>query len=258
IARNEGLLLELDKSKLPNYVNIDPVFQNQYYDPDNKYTIPYAAGTPLIIYDPALVDIEITGYEDLWNPALADSVVVMNDARNVIGITLKTLGASVNTTDPAILAQAREKLLQLKPNIRALDYDTPHQLMISGETAVGYMFTPQIAWTLAERPDLKVVYPKEGMGYGIDSIVVPAHAPHANNAHQFINFLLQPEIGAKIAQVQQYMNCNQAAVPLLESDLKTNNVIYIPGEIRGEAEFIKDVGDALPIYDEIWTAFKQQ
>ena len=89
-------------------------------------------------------DVQIKGYEDLWNPAFADSVVVMDDARNVIGITLKTMGKSFNETDPAVLEEAKAKLLTLKPNIRALDYSTPYNLMIGGETAVGYMFTSQV------------------------------------------------------------------------------------------------------------------
>lgn len=259
IARKEGLLKELDKSKIPNYGNIDPVFQSQYYDPDNLYTIPYAAGTPLIVYDPAYVKVPITGFESLWDPALKDSVVVMDDMRNIAGITLKTLGQSFNTTDPAILAQAREKLLALKPNIRALDYDTPHQLMISGEALVGYMFTPQVCWAISERPDLKVVYPEEGMGgFGIDNVVVPVRAPHPDNAHAFLDFILRPEIGAKIATVQMYINCNKAAVPLLPEEYLSNPVLYIPSELLGQTEFIQDVGDAVTLYNEMWTAFKQE
>lgn len=259
ILRKQGLLAELDKSKIPNYANIDPNFQGQYFDPDDQYTIPYAAGTPLIVYNPNMVDVPITGYESLWDPALKDSVVMMDDMRNVAGVTLKTLGQSFNTTDETILAQAREKLLQLKPNIRALDYDTPHNLMISGEAAVGYMFTPQVAWALTDNPELEVVYPEEGMGgFGIDAIVVPVNAPHKNNAHAFLDFLLRPEIGAQIAEVQQYINCNQAAVPLLSEEYLNNPVVFIPPELLGETEFIQDVGDAILLYNEMWTAFKQQ
>lgn len=259
IVRNAGLLAELDKSKIPNYENLDPNFLGQYFDPDGLYTIPYAAGTPLIVYDPALVDIEVTGYESLWDPALADSIVMMDDMRNVVGVTLKTMGQSFNITDADVLAQAREKLLKLKPNIRALDYDSPHNLMISGEATVGYMFTPQVAWTLSERPDLKLVYPEEGMGgFGIDAVVIPVNAPHKDNAHAFLDFILRPEIGAKIAEVQQYINCNQAAIPLLPESYLNNPVVFIPQELLGETEFIQDVGDAVSIYNEMWTAFKQQ
>ncbi len=258
IARKENLLLKLDKEKLSNWGNIDPVFQSQFYDPDNEYTMPYAAGTPLIIYDPTRVDIEITGYNSLWDPSLKDSIAMMDDARNIIGITLKSIGESFNVTDPAILDKAAEKLMTLKPNIRVLDYNSTHTAMISGEASVGYMFTPAVLWAMEGRDGLEVVYPEEGMGFGIDSVFIPVNAPHPDNAHQFINFMLRPEIGAQIAEVQMYLNCNKAAEPLLSEEYKSNPALYIPSEILGETEFIQDVGDAQLLFNDIWTRFKQE
>lgn len=256
-AREEGLLLALDKSKILNWENIDPLYQGQYYDPEDLYTIPYAAGTPLIVYDPAYVDIEITGYNSLWDESLRDSLVLIDDARNIIGITLKSMGESFNTTDGEILEAAAEKLMQLKPNIRALDYNQPHQILVSGEASVGYMFTPFVELAIWERPDLVVVYPEEGMGFGIDCVFVPVNAPHPDNAHLFLDFLLRPEIGAAIAEVQLYLNCNLAAVDLLSDEYKASPVLFIPDEIKGEMEFIENVGDAQFIYYDIWTRFKQ-
>lgn len=257
IAREEGLLRKLDKEKLPNFQNIDPNFQSQFYDPENEYTVPYVAGTPLIIYDPALIDIEITGYESLWDESLSDSIVLIDDARNIIGITLKTLGASFNTTDPEILQAAEEKLLRLKPNIRVLDYDRPDRAMVSGEASIGYMFTPGVLWALEDRPDLEVVYPQEGMGFGIDNLFIPVNAPHPENAHLFLNFIMRPEIAVNIAEKQAYINCNQAADELLSEEFKQNPVLYIPSEVLGQTEFIQNVGDAQLIYNDIWTRFKQ-
>ena len=106
IARKEGLLMKLDKEKLSNWDNLNPVYLGQFYDPNDEYCVPYAAGTPLIIYDPAYVDFPITGYASLWDERLEDSVVLMDDARNVIGITLKTMGESFNVTDKAVLDAA--------------------------------------------------------------------------------------------------------------------------------------------------------
>lgn len=258
IARKEDLLQKLDKQKLPNWQNLSPVYLGQFYDPDSEYAMPYAAGTPLIVYDPAYVDFPITGYASLWDERLADSIVVMDDARNIIGITLKIMGQSFNVTDEAILGEAGEKLMALKKNIRALDYNTPHMLMISGEAIVGYLFTPQVLLALAERHDLEVVYPEEGMGFGIDCCVVPKNAPHPENAHVFLNFLMEPEIGAQIAQVQLYQNCNKAAEEFLSDEYKANPALYIPSEVLGDAEFIQDVGDAQLLYNDIWTRFKQR
>jgi len=258
IMRKADLLQKLDKSKLPNYGNLGERFISQYYDPDNEYTVPYMAGTPLIVYDPARVDIDITGYGDLWDPSLKDSVVIFDDARLVLGFTLKTLGRSLNETDPAILEQAKEKLMPLLPNIRAFDYNTPDLAMINGETTVGFMFTPQVYFTLLDRPDLKVVYPKEGLGFGIDGLVLSAQAEHVDNAHLFLDYLMRPDVAAHNAMEQCYLNVNEAAEPLLDEDFRNSPVIYIPEDMLVDAEFIKDVGATETLIQEIYTAFKLQ
>lgn len=257
IARKKGLLSELDKTKIPNYDNLDPAFLGQYYDPDNLYTVPYAAGTPLIIYDPAKVTVDIKSFDDLWNPALENQIVMMDDARNVIGITLKSMGKSMNETDPSVLEQAKEKLLKLKPNIHHLDYNNPNDAMVNGEAAVGYMFTPQVILALQERPDLKVVYPSEGMGFGIDSWFVPLNAPHKDNAYAFLNDILDAKTGARVSEQTLYLCPNKASEPYLSEEFKSNQALHIPAEFLGNTEFIEDVGDATEIYDKIWTEFKQ-
>ena len=257
MRKKGGLMKELDKSKIPNYGNIDPNFQSQFYDPDNLYTIPYGPGTPLIVYDPEAVSIDIQGYADLWDPSLKDSIVAMDDGRNMIGITLKTMGKSFNETDPAVLEQAKEKLLELKPNIRTLAMNNLQDVILSGEATVGYMFTSQVVLALQADPDLKVVYPEEGMGFGIDNIFVPAQAPNEDNAYTFINYILDGEVGAKISSQIQYLCPNSAAAEYLPEEYKNNPALYIPSDIMGNTEFIQDVGEAVSIYDKIWTEFKQ-
>lgn len=256
IARKEGLLGKLDKSLLPNIANVDPAYQGQYYDENDEYTVPYIGGTPLIVYNPAMVDIEITGYESLWDPSLRDSVVILDEARNMIGITLKTLGQSFNVTDDGILAQAKEKLMALRPNVRSFNSTTAHLDLVNGECAVAYMYTSYVVRALALDPSLKVAYPKEGMGFGIDCMVVPVNAPHRNNAHAFINFILDAEIGARVAQAQQFISPNAAAYDYLPEDFKRNPALFIPPDILGTPEFIEDLGEYESVYQDIWTQFK--
>lgn len=258
MLRKEGKLLPLNKELLPNYQNLDPAFLGQYYDENNEYTVPYTAGTPLIVYNPDMTDIEITGYEDLWNPAFKDSIVLIDDARNIVGITLKTLGYSFNTTNDAELAQAREKLFQLRPNVRTFNYDTPHNDLISGEVSVGYMFTPFVLLAMDSNPNLKVVYPKEGMGFGIDSLVIPVDAPHPENAHILLNFLLDSEVAGNTAAMQYYLSPVATAYEFIPEYLRDNPAIRIPKEILGETEFIRDVGEYESKYQEIWAEFKLQ
>ena len=256
LMRQEGgLIRELDTSKLSNYGNIDPAYQSQFYDPDNQYTIPYAPGVPLIVYNPETCPVEIEGYADLWNPELADSLVVMDSSRIMVGITLKTMGKSMNETDPEVLGEAEENLLELKPNVRTMAVNDLDTVLTSGEASVGFMYTSQVAKALEANPDLKVVYPKEGLGFGIDCIVVPENAPHADNAYSFIDYCLDPEIGAKISSEILYLCPNQASVEYLPADFR--ETLSLPEEKLQNVEFIKDVGDVANEYERIWTAFKQ-
>ena len=256
--REQGKLLKLDKAQLPNYSNLDPAFLGQYFDENNEYTVPYTAGTPLIVYDPAVVDpdIVIDGYESLWDERLKDSIVVVDDARNIIGITLKTLGQSFNTTDDAVLEQAKEKLFKLRPNIRSFNYSNPYADILSGEASVGYMFTSQEMVALDGNPDLKVVYPKEGMGFGIDNLVIVKDAPHPGNAHKLLNFLLDSEVAAHTAAMQYYLSPVATAYELMPEALRNNPAINIPSDILGDTEFIRNLGEYESVYQAIWAEFK--
>lgn len=258
ILRKDDKLLKLDKALLPNFGNLDPDFLSQYYDEQNEFSVPYTAGTPLIVYNPDLLDpaIEITGYDSLWDERLKDSLVLIDDARNIIGITLKTLGQSFNTTDGPVLELAKEKLFKLRPNVRVFDYNTPHQALISGEVSVGYMFTPFVLMAMDGNPNLKVVYPKEGMGFGIDSLVIAKDAPHPQNAHALLNFLLDSEVAANTAAMQYYLSPVASAYPMIPEYLRNNPAIQIPKEVLGETEFIKDLGELESKYQEIWAEFK--
>lgn len=258
ILRKSNLLHKLNKEALSNYQNLNPDYLSKFYDPDNEYTVPYIGGTPLIIYDPSKVDTAITGYEDLWNEAFEDSLVILDDARVMIGITLKSMGKSFNETDPAVLEEAKQKLMKLYKNVHAFDSSTPYNVLLSGEASVGFMFTSQVATALDSNPDLQIVYPKEGMGFGIDSLVIPVNAPHPNNAELFLNYLMEPEVAARTAQMQWYMNPNKAAEPFLPESYLTNPALYIPADILGTPEFIMDVGETEATFQEIWTAFKAQ
>lgn len=253
-----GLMAELDISQIENYKNVNPDFQSKSYDPENKYSIPYSAGSPMIVYDPSKVGFEITGYADLWNEHLTDSVVLLNDARNIIGITLKKLGYSMNETDPTILEQAKQELFKLKPNVKILDADTPHQAILGGEASVGYMFASQAAAAVAENPQLQIVYPKEGMGVGIDSMIIPVSAPHKDAAYKLINFLLDGQNSALISEQIDYQNTNIAAQQYLSDEYFANQAVNIPSEYLKNAESIMEVGEAATIYDRIWTEFVQR
>lgn len=255
IAAEEGLVKEIDKEKVPNFKNIDPVFQNFFYDPDNKLSVPYGPGIPLIVYNPETVTAKITGYESLWDPSLEDSVALMDSERVVMGMVLKTMGQSFNTEDLDVIREAGEKLKELAPNIRVLSQNQTQDFLLSGEVSAAYLFTSQVVLALQQNPDLEVVYPKEGLGFGVDAAFIPAQAPNSDNAHAFLNYILDGEVGAKISQQTYYLCPNQAAYEFLPEEFQKS--LIISAEDIPEGEFIQDIGsEAMSLHEEMWTEFK--
>lgn len=247
---NNGLAKELDKEKLKNYDNINPLYQSQFYDPENKYTIPHGAGIPLIVYDPEQVDFEIQGYEDLWNPALEDKIATIASYRAVEGMVLLTMGKSMNEQDPAVIKEAGEKLKELAPNIRMIQDTNTQNALLNGEASVGILYTSQVIAALAENPDLKVVYPKEGLGFGIMNFFIPKSAPDTEEAYAFLDYILEPEVAAKCFDFVGYYCTNKAADELVNPDL------VVPDSVT-KGEIIQNVSaEAEEVYNQNWTEFK--
>ena len=245
-----GLAKELDKSKLSNYGNINPLYQSQFYDPDNKYTIPHGEGIPLIVYDPEQVDFEITGYEDLWNSKLEDKIATIASYRAVEGMVLLTMGKSMNEEDPTVIKEAGEKLVSLAPNIRMIQDTNTQNALLNGEASVAILYTSQVIAALQENPDLKVVYPKEGLGFGIMNFFIPKNAPDTEEAYEFLNYILEPEVAAKCFDFVGYYCTNKAADDLVNPDL------VVPDSVT-KGEIIQNVStEAEEVYNQNWTEFK--
>ena len=254
-ARKAELLQPLDRSKLTGGDNLNPADLDQYFDPENVYSVPYTVGSPMIVYDPSAVEGEITKFDDLWDPQFEDALWLLDDARVTLGQVLHTLGYSYNTTDPDQLAEAAEKLNQLKPNVRVLDYDMSYNYLTAGEVKAGYIFTPFVVLTLQENPDLVAVYPQDGIGFGIDSMVIPVNAPHPENAHLFLDYYLRPDVAAIVAEWQCYINPNQAADALIDPDFAALSPFHIPEDLLATAEYVEDLGENESLFQDIWTAF---
>ena len=254
IAIEEGLVQKLDVSKLLNWECINPIYQGQFYDPQDEYTVPYGAGVQTIVYDPALVDGEITGYEDLWDSSLKSSIALTGNYRVIEGMALKTLGYSYNTEEIEEIEQAGEKLKQLAANVRLISDNDTQNFIITGEASVGILYTSQVTTALLERPDLKVVYPEEGIGFGIMANFIPSNAPHADAAYAFIDYILQPEISAACYEYMGYYCTNKAAESYIRDEMK--EAIIMPDDL-GNMEMIQPVSaDAEEHYYRIWTEFK--
>jgi spermidine/putrescine-binding protein len=251
----EGLARKLDKDRLSNYGNINPAYQKQFYDPADEYTIPYGAGVQTIVYNPETVKITITGYADLWDPSLANSLGIIENYRVINGMALKVLGRSYNTEDPALIRQAGDRLLELAPNIRLIRDDNLQDELISGEISAAVMYTSHVTMAKMENPALEIVFPREGIGFGIMAGFIPGKAPNPEAAYAFLDYILDPERGARCFEFLGYYSTYSASDPLISAEYR--EFLTLPKGFNVDMEMIQAVSPgAEEVHSLIWTAFK--
>lgn len=261
----QNLLQELDHSRLPALKNFDPNYLDFSFDPGNKYTIPYQAGTDAIVYNADKVATPPKSFADLWKPEYAGKMVFLDDSRATIGATLLTLGYDVNTKDPAQLDKAKAKLKELVPGIKLFDSDSPKTALIAGDVDLGMTWTGEAFLAQKEKPSIQYVYPTEGAILWQDNWAMPKDAPHVDAAYAWLNYTNQGNIFWMMLRDFPYTNPNKAALDFAKDNQKEIYDAYMKSPITNtppdaikNGHRIDDVGDALPIYDQIWTEVKGQ
>lgn len=259
----QELLQELDAARLPVMKNIDPNYLNFAFDPGNKYTIPYQAGTDAIVVNTDTVDNVPQSWVDLWKPEYAGRMIFLDDSRATIGMVLLTLGYDVNTTDPAQLEEAKVKLAELVPNVKAFDSDSPKTALIAGDVDLGMTWTGEAFLAQQENPAIQYVYPTEGAILWQDNWAIPKDAPHLDAVYAWLNYTNQGNIFWMMLRDFPYTNPNQAALdyakefqPEIYNAYFNSPITNTPVEAIANGHRIDDVGDALPLYDQIWTEVK--
>lgn len=258
--KREGLIAAIDKSKLENLKNLDPNVKDTANDPNYEYSVPYMWGMTGIAVDSSQIDLTktpITSFNDLWNPALKNKLVAVDDSRELIGMTLKTLGYNLNETDPAKLEQAKAKLKELQPNIKAYNSDSFLEMLQAKEVAGGVVYSGAIARGMMQDPDLKWIFPSEGVTLWMDNMAIPKDAPHQKTALAFINFILRPEISKILSDTFPYSNPNAEANKTLDEKLKNNPATNPPADQLKKGQWLADINDeAAQLYDRIFTEVK--
>ncbi|MDR2042976.1 MAG: spermidine/putrescine ABC transporter substrate-binding protein [Clostridium sp.] len=253
---DEGKLDKIDFSNVPNAQNIAEGYKNQNFDPDNEYSVPYLGGVATICVNTARVTEPITSYADLFRPEYEKSIVIIDDFRVIIGAINLMLGFGYDEADPQKLEQTKAKLLELKPNIKVIDGDSPKTYMINGETTLGIIYSAEIAIAMEENPDVEVVYPAEGQYLFFDSLCIAKDSKNKAEAEKFLDYILRPEVGKKIVDIFPYTSPNDAAAALLGEDYLGNSAKNIPATAVAKGYNPVDLDtDTLQIYNDIWTEF---
>jgi spermidine/putrescine transport system substrate-binding protein len=206
---DEGLIQPIDHSKLRNFGNLMPKFQNPDYDPGDKYSIPYQWGTTGLVYDPDQIKNPPQSWALLFDPAVNPNrpfVIAKGEGRNQIGAACAYLGYGFNCSEKSQWIAAA-KLIQAtkqRPNFAGFVDETPARDQMKNKLIAASMaYNGDIGTCLADSSckNLKYFLPKEGAGIWVDTMAITANAPHPELALQFINFILDANNGAQLSSI---------------------------------------------------------
>lgn len=246
-----GLAGPVHRQYLTNYGNLSPLFLDRAFDRGNRHSVPWQWGVTGFAYRKD----KIAGVPDSWG-ILQDAqyrgkMTQMDDGRDVLGSWLRYRGHSLNSVNEAELFAARDDAIRAKANLKAYISAPVKAQLISGDVWLAQLWNGDARQAMAEDPRIDYVVPKEGCTIWLDSMVVPAGAPHRRAAHEFINYVLRPEVGAKIARAHGYGTPNVPAAALVP-----DGVPYPSDDEMKRLEYQVDLGHATPLWDQLWTEIK--
>jgi spermidine/putrescine transport system substrate-binding protein len=241
------MLMELDHTKIPNKKNLLPEFQDADFDPGRKYSMPYTWLVLGIGYrKSALKGVVPDSWKYIFDSAeYKGKISLLSESADLFRLGFKYLGKSVNGATPELIKQVEDMLIKQKGNIKNFHNDDGQDLLLSKEVDLVLEYNGDIAQKEGEDPDLSFVVPKEGSLINSDCMCIPMGAPNPNNAHAFINFLLDAQNGANITKEILYPTPNGAAKALMDESYKNNKTVYPPADIMAKCEYGKYEGSAI-------------
>ena len=252
----QGLLAPIDPELIPNMSNLYPEASELAYDPGNEFSVPYAWGTTGLCYREDLTGFEPTSWNDLLNPKpeLEGKTTMMATERWLMLPAQKSLGYSVNTTDEAEMEEVKDQLIATKPTLLAYDDTTFYSRLVSGEASLVQAWDGWCNYGIAEDDRIKFVVPDEGSDLWTDTMVVLESSENKEAAHEFINYILDPEVHSWVVENILYKVPNQSAMDMIDPSLVKSypNLGMTPAELLEQEELV-DLGDAAPLYTEIAT-----
>lgn len=248
-----GVFMPLDKSKLPNLANMDPAIMKllQDKDPQNAHSVPYLGGTTGIGYNAKKI-ADILGPDakmDTWDAVLNPKnlaklskcgVAFLNSPTDIFSVTLRYMGRDPNSLVSTDYEAAGKVLSSLRPYITYFNSSQYINDLANGDICVAIGWSGDIMQAAKRAQEAKngvevhYVVPQEGSNVFYDMLVIPKDAKHPDNALAFINYLMRPAIIAKITNYVSYANANQAALPMVDAEIRNNPNIYFKDELKAK------------------------
>ena len=251
MARN-GLIAPLDHARLPSLGNLDKRFQQPAWDSGLKWGVPYMWNATGVVYNREQVS-EPKGWGGLWNPALRGRMTMLDDPEDVIGACLLKAGASFGSVNDRELQAAKAEAVRQKPLLRAYLNAEVRDQLVAGDVLVAQLWSTTAAQAIASAPKIGFVLPNEGYPLYCDCAVILRESRRYELAHEFLEFLLRPDVAAANARVGETATANGAAQTLLPR----NPVLYPEGEIYRRGVWPTALPSSAQRYrDRLWTEIK--
>lgn len=239
----EGMLQKFNYLKLSNVKHLDKTLLDKSFDPKNQYSLPYLWGTTgLIVNRKFFNESDVQQWSDLWAPKFRHQVTMIDDMRDVFSIGLAALGYSINDRDPDHIKEAYQQLKNLMPNVLAFAASGSQQMYVNEDSKIGMINSGDAMMVLAENSNYFFVYPKDRQVIWIDSMAIPSQAPHLENAYQFMNFVMRPDIAKLISEGVGYSSPNEAAVRLMSKEQQDDPILNPKKAQLSHAEVESDIG----------------
>jgi spermidine/putrescine transport system substrate-binding protein len=256
--RRQNMLELLDKTKLSNWKNLNPEFLHPPYDPKVEFSVPFIWGvTGMFVNEAYHPKGSVTKWTDLWRPEFKDSLMLLDDTREVFSMALISLGYTANDRNPEHIKQAFEKLKALMPNIKVFSTETVISIIIDEDATLGMAWNGDEFKAQQENKQVRFIFPADGFVIWVDNFAIPKNARHKLEAYEFINFILRPDIAKRIALATSFPIANRAGQALLPPEIRNNPTVYPPESVLKHGQFQTDVGDeTLALFEKYWEQLK--
>ncbi|WP_442956741.1 ABC transporter substrate-binding protein [Peptostreptococcus sp. D1] len=252
----EGLLKKINYNNIPNYKYVDKEFLKNTYDPTNEYSVPYMWGTLGIVYNKKRVKDKVDSWDILWNPKYKKNILMFDSVRDTMGVALKKLGYSMNTTNQEEINKAKDLLTKQKALVLAYVNDDGKDRMVGNEAMMGIFYSGDVPMMVEENEDLAYVIPKEGSNKWTDAMCIPKTSDNQDWAEEFINFLCDPDVNARNTEYIGYSTPIKKGWELLPDDVKYDKSLYPDEEILSKCEAFLDLEENIKKYDRAWVELK--
>ncbi len=247
-----GLIAELDRRRLPSLVNLEARFQRPVWDPGLRWGVPYMWNGTGIVYNRRQAR-EPAGWAGLWAPELAGRMTMLDDPEDVLGACLQKLGFPFSSSDEGQLRAAAQEAAAQKKLLRAYINAEVRDQLVAGDVLAAQLWSTTAAQAMRANGDLDFVYPAEGFPLYCDCAVLLRESRRSELGHEFLEFLLRPDVARANAKYSDTATVNQSG----EWSNPRNSVLYPTGKIYNTGVWVSSVTrEAQKLRDRLWTEIK--